>query len=350
MSGCQTMSSCEINTAMLTAPGPNEYLIIDNVYVLVDGSGSMLPNVKFDVAKKLTQSLAAAMPDGGYHAELLSFGGEWEHEWTHWGPRPFHREQFAAAAAALQWHQGSTPLARALEMIQPGTAHLRGDSAVIIISDGVADCAAACAMLDRIKAAHPGRLCVHTIHIGGSEEGHCVLECLSKHTGCGTLRHENDVASEAGMQQFVREVFFGPERDSDGDGVPDSRDKCPGTPRGARVDELGCWAIGGVYFDTDKATLRPEAAPLLDEAAAVLRNNPDLFVCVGGHTDSRGSEAYNQKLSERRARSVYDALVQRGANPLHLHPTGFGELRPRVPNTTRANLQLNRRVELNVIE
>ena len=90
--------------------------------------------------------------------------------------------------------------------------------------------------------------------------------------------------------------------DSDGDGVYDPADKCPGTPTGAVVDTRGCWVLGGVLFDTAKWTIKRQYYPILEEVVSVLKANPSLKVGIAGHTDSRASAEYNQKLSENRQR------------------------------------------------
>ncbi len=138
-------------------------------------------------------------------------------------------------------------------------------------------------------------------------------------------------------------------KDSDGDGVYDDADKCPGTPAQARVDRRGCWVLRGVLFDFDKATIKPEGRPVLDEVLVVLNNNPSMRVNIQGHTDSMGSDAWNQKLSERRAAAVLEALVSAGIEPARLTSKGFGEGMPAATNETKEGRALNRRVELTPI-
>ncbi len=148
--------------------------------------------------------------------------------------------------------------------------------------------------------------------------------------------------------------------DDDGDGVNNCNDKCPGSQAGQTIGPDGCPVpvsidLKGVNFDFDKATLRPDAVAILNEAIDILKRYPDLKVEVAGHTDSIGSDAYNQKLSERRAKTVYDYLTSNGVDAGRLvGPVGYGESRPIAPNTNpdgsdnpegRAQ---NRRTELNV--
>jgi len=102
-----------------------------------------------------------------------------------------------------------------------------------------------------------------------------------------------------------------------------------------------------VNFDFDKATLRPDAVAILSEATQILNRYPDLKVEVAGHTDSVGTDAYNQKLSERRAKTVYDYLTNNGVSASRLlGPVGYGESRPIDTNDTAEGRAKNRRTEL----
>ncbi len=143
--------------------------------------------------------------------------------------------------------------------------------------------------------------------------------------------------------------------DLDGDGVPNERDKCPNTRPGAVVDLDGCEveaviSLDGVYFDFDKATLRPEGIAVLNDASALLKTNERVVVEIAGHTDSVGSEQYNQGLSERRANTVRDYLVSQGITATRLTARGYGELQPVATNDTDEGRQLNRRVEMIVLD
>jgi len=146
-----------------------------------------------------------------------------------------------------------------------------------------------------------------------------------------------------------------PNPDLDGDGVPNERDKCPNTRPGAVVDLDGCEVeavieLEGVYFDFDKATIKPEGKAVLNEAAALLKKHERVVVEVAGHTDSVGSDAYNQGLSERRANSVKDYLTAQGVTATRLTAKGYGESQPVASNDTDAGRAENRRVELIVLD
>ena len=106
--------------------------------------------------------------------------------------------------------------------------------------------------------------------------------------------------------------------------------------------------LRGVNFDFDKSNIRPDAAVILDEAASMLSEHPSGNVTVAGHTDSIGTEVYNQGLSERRAKSVKDYLVGKGVEASRLSTVGYGESNPIASNSTKDGRALNRRVELNL--
>lgn len=167
-------------------------------------------------------------------------------------------------------------------------------------------------------------------------------------------------ASQDRTPEVIPAQVCGGNADSDGDGVTDCNDRCPGSLAGQAIGPDGCPVpltidLRGVNFDFDKATLRPDAVATLEQAVDILSNHPQMRVQVAGHTDSVGTDAYNQSLSDRRARAVYDYLTGHGIDASRLSgPTGYGESRPIAPNTNddgsdnpegRAR---NRRTELNI--
>ena len=147
------------------------------------------------------------------------------------------------------------------------------------------------------------------------------------------------------------------DKDGDGDGVNDCNDKCPTSQAGEAVDATGCKAkitidLKGVNFDFDKATLRPDAVGILNEAVEILKRYPELKVEVAGHTDLCGDDKRNQKLSQSRAEVVYKYLTDNGVDASRLSgPTGYGESRPMVQTeqtSPACRNESNRRTELNV--
>ena len=126
---------------------------------------------------------------------------------------------------------------------------------------------------------------------------------------------------------------------------------------GAKVTEkeIKIALSGDILFDFDKDTLRPDAFPTLQKVAEVLSNYPDAPILIEGHTDSKGKEKYNQSLSERRAKSVKQWLVENaGVDGGQIKTKGWGEAKPTVPNEKPDGSddpdgrQQNRRVEITI--
>jgi len=152
--------------------------------------------------------------------------------------------------------------------------------------------------------------------------------------------------------------------DSDGDTFRDDKDACPfekgkadpdptknGCPTSVRVTETEVIILQQVQFDTNKATIKKVSDTLLDEVSEVFREHPEILkIEVQGHTDTRGLPKSNQALSQARAESVKNALIQRGINPERLVPKGYGQDKPIGDNGTDAGRQMNRRVQFVIIE
>jgi OmpA-OmpF porin, OOP family len=146
--------------------------------------------------------------------------------------------------------------------------------------------------------------------------------------------------------------------DTDGDGVADYLDKCPNTPKGVKVDAQGCPAaekaritregtldFGIIYFDTSKSAIKPKSRPVLQEVIDYMNKNPEVKLEVQGHTDSIGSDVFNQKLSDDRANAVQKYLIGKGIAADRLKARGFGEARPAASNETKEGRAQNRRIE-----
>ena len=156
-------------------------------------------------------------------------------------------------------------------------------------------------------------------------------------------------------------------RDNDGDGVidfpsdkgctavddNDEKDVCKAPQPGERVSLSGCgtgdhMVLRGVNFNFDKATLTPDARTILDGVADELLAYPKINIEIAGHTDGKGSDSYNQRLSEDRAASVVAYLESRGIAAERLTSVGYGETQPVADNESDEGRELNRRVELKI--
>lgn len=158
-----------------------------------------------------------------------------------------------------------------------------------------------------------------------------------------------------------------PDPDNDKDGVPDVRDVCPLQPETVNgfEDDDGCPDVKTklvkvnrdlgkielkqrVFFATARSRIRSRSYPLLNEVTAVLKANPTMTVLIEGHTDSVGSNATNNRLSQRRADSVREYLIKKGIESKRLTAIGFGEEKPIDSNRTRWGRERNRRVEFTI--
>lgn len=108
--------------------------------------------------------------------------------------------------------------------------------------------------------------------------------------------------------------------------------------------------LKNIFFDTDKATLRPASTAELNRLILLMNENPTLKIELGGHTDSQGSDEHNKGLSERRAKAVVDYLVNAGISATRLKSAGYGESKPIATNDDEAGRQLNRRTEFTILE
>ncbi len=139
----------------------------------------------------------------------------------------------------------------------------------------------------------------------------------------------------------------GCEIDSDMDGVVDSLDRCPNTPKGNIVDEQGCSLKVdlNINFKTDSAVINNSYDSKIRKFADFMKAFPSVKADIKAYTDWVGSKKYNQKLSERRAASAVKALETYGIEASRLDAKGYGEMNPIAPNTTAEGRAQNRRVE-----
>ncbi|MCH9683272.1 MAG: OmpA family protein, partial [Deltaproteobacteria bacterium] len=152
--------------------------------------------------------------------------------------------------------------------------------------------------------------------------------------------------------------------DTDGDGILDPEDKCVTEPEtfNGFDDEDGCpdeipqevksftGVIEGIYFDTNKDTIKAQSRAKLDKAAEVLTKFPTVKLEISGHTDSRGKPAHNTDLSRRRAESVKLYLIEHGVDASRLQTRGAGPDEPIADNRKKSGRAKNRRIEFRVVD
>jgi OOP family OmpA-OmpF porin len=346
---------------------PDNYIKkVDTFVVVMDASQSMTEDYKgrskFDQAKQLIANMNQTIPPLDYRAGLVSFGTggcmDGKDARVLYGLTSYRRADFAAGLDSQKCASGVSPMSEGISASHGAlqTSAL-GRTALIVVSDfkeiyegGAIERAT------KLKEAMGDKLCIYPIVVG-QDRGKKFADEMAKFSGCGFAVNADDISSPNAMADYVTKVFLAPAPpkpapvaaapavlDSDGDGVPDSRDKCPNTPKGVKVNADGCWELKGVFFDVDKAVIKDPR--VLDEAVAIMKANPKITGEVHGHTDSTGSEAHNQRLSERRANAVRDYFIKQGIAADRIRAKGFGESNPIASNDTAEGRALNRRVEL----
>lgn len=322
-----------------------EWRIVDHVLVITDASGTMYYRQTFPEAKAITQSLVRAMPEAGvraknpgsYQAGLVGFGGT---ERAVAPLAPFDRAALSSVADDLDilgsvrfGKGGTTPLHAVLSEAQVALEGRKGTAALVIVSDGVADSPRGAERAARTLAeSYPDRLCIHTVQVGSDPAGAELLTRLARTTECGSARTADSVRDITAFQRFAHTVFAG---------------TAPALPPvGAAGPCEGIVRLRGIQFEFDRAEITPESRVVLDVAVEQLRACKDLAVDIVGHTDGVGTPAYNQGLSERRARSAQQYFTQSGIPAERLRTQGRGEEEPIAPNETSEGRAQNRRVEL----
>jgi OmpA-OmpF porin, OOP family len=336
---------------------------VDNFMVLFDSSSSMgntyKGHEKLAIAKAVAGSMNQTLPELNFSSGMRTFGHHSavtrEPTVLVYGLTRYSTAGLGSAIDGVTHAGGTTPLGSAIAGAHEDLQAVSGKTALIIITDGKDLLHNPQTEIEAMAADLGDRLCVYTIQIGDDPASAKSLEKLTTATGCGFASTADSLTSGSNMANFVEKVFLSPAPipvaepepfvDSDGDGVPDHLDKCPGTPKGATVDAEGCWIIGTIHFDFDEAEIMPDALPVLNEISDVMQKNPGLNMNINGFTDNIGTLEYNQRLSERRAEAAKKYLVDQGIDSNRFTINGFSYTMPVSSNETEEGRRMNRRVE-----
>jgi len=299
---------------------------VDSFDFLVDYSGSMmmkgaLDSPKIDVAKQAMTKVNNAIPDLGYKGGLHTFAPAGTvlpvDTWNAAGMN----EAISSLNDDLPIFGRLTPMGNGLSALAGEYAAMARPAAVIMVSDGennrgidpVAEAAA-------LYQSQPG-ICFHIISLADSAAGQAVLDQIAALNDCSVQVKATDLlASQEVTDKFVADVFY------------DS----------AMEEAI---VLRGVNFAFDSSALDGKATSILDEVAMILKDKPGVQVTLEGWTDSIGTDAYNRKLSQRRADAVKNYLVKQGVNPAELNAVGMGKSF-KYDNATEEGRYLNRRCEL----
>lgn len=341
---------------------------VNNFAVILDASPSTRRVVgertSFESSKAFLYRMNRTIPQMTLNSSLRSFGHWWASEETtlDYGPTRWERGSFQSALDGVAEGGGRSPVDQAFDLTSNDMGSMSGRTAVILVGDGEYRGFDGAGAAKRLKARYGNNACIYTVLTGRAEpEDIAMMKAISTAGQCGSFANASDLESPQAMAGWVESVFLTKSpakavaptpapapapKDSDRDGVYDKNDKCPDTPRGATVDGRGCWVLTGVTFDTSKWDIKSRYYPILDNVVSILKKNPSLRLEIEGHTDNRGSAAYNQPLSENRAKAVMEYFNARGIASNRLSARGYGFERPAATNDTAAGRAQNRRVEL----
>lgn len=334
--GVQTAASAEWMRVSPVVPAENEQIIRDQLIIIVDVTGSIGHLSRYRHEKELVQAFVDAMPNDTYLSGIDSFAGVSSREWVDLRLMTFNRDRMVDGAASIRPLGYCTPLSRSLYNQRLELRAKGGYGAILIFSDGKVrnpeEVLQACRDL---KVEHGDELCIFTVDVGSSERGARLLQQMAEVNGCGKYYDSATLTSAEAMQALARDIFMGPRV------VP---------PAPAPAPAAVVWNLHVINFPNDVSVVAPTYDAQLDEAALILKNNPNMALRLEGHTDYNASQEYNQKLSECRVNAVKAAFVMRGVDGARLETGAYGENRPTVPNNSPSNLHKNRRVEVLVIK
>ena len=319
---------------------------IDNFIILLDQSGSMFikdqgkTQAKAEMAKKVMTALNERIPELGYKGSLDVFAPDK----TLIGPTEYNREMFKATIEGLpetgRVFGNQTPLGDAILQLDGALSKTAGKTAVLIVSDGDKNVGSDAVQAARTIHEKYPNVCFHALSFSEDERGRATLKGISQLGDCVYIEASELSADPAAAGRLAKDIFYNTEvREVMKEVVP--VEAAAVIPEAIELDTI--------TFDFDKYELSPKAKMNLDENLQRLSNQPNLSIVIKGYTDATGPEAYNQKLSERRAQAVYDYFASRGVSGERMKTLGYGESHPVTDNSTAQGRALNRRAEISSV-
>jgi OmpA-OmpF porin, OOP family len=333
----------------LAAPGlaQTERIVpkAENFIFFMDHSGSMAMSApsgaeKIAEAKDVILAVNNDIPEMAFNAGVFTYA-----PYEQYVPvAPYSRPAVAQAVGGLkenyEIYGRLTPMGFGLQSLDSAVGGLPGRTAVIVVTDGESNLGPKpVPVMQDMYAKYGDNICFHIISFAESKKEKAMVDQLSMINPCTVSAVGADLMDDAKRAEFVRKVFY------DIEIIPAAPVVVPAPePKPAPVEEV--IVFRSVHFDFDKSNIKPEFAPVLKEAAEMIKARPGRTVVVEGHTCNIGPAVYNQGLSERRAASVRTFLVNEGVAAERLKTVGYGLTNPKYDNKTREGRSLNRRVEL----
>jgi OOP family OmpA-OmpF porin len=310
---------------------------VDSFVVILDNSSTMgedhQERPRIHTAQDLVATFNSAVPDLDFNAGLVTFGkssGNWfggSGASDVYGMTPFQSSDVAAALASLESADGTSPMSEGIEATTELLSSTTGPIAVILVSDFQwIDASAVTTAVDQLKSQHGNEVCLHTIKVGNNTTGDALISGITDIAGCDSAVGAGDISSAATMSTYVTETLMAPLQ--------------------YEKHTVSATAL----FDFNKAVLKEQGKAELHNLDERIKSQGISVgdIDVVGHTDSIGSETYNQELSVRRALAVKDFMVSEGIDAGIVDVVGKGKSDPVASNDTEEGRAQNRRVEIHV--
>jgi OOP family OmpA-OmpF porin len=315
---------------------------VDSFVVLLDTSGSMKNDdegrPKIYSAEDFVASFNNAVPPLDFKAGMVTYGKGstgtcigYGVATTIYGLAPYNATNFGNALGAIECAASTTPIAAAIDSTAGMLVEEMGPIAVIIVSDfNWNDPAAVEVAVANLKAQHGNNVCLHTVKVGDDTVGAEIISSITDVAGCDSAVRSGDFSSGAAISNYVVRTLLAPLD------IPLQYEKHV-------ISAL-------TLFDFNKTFLKEQGKAELLNLAALIRSQGASVgdIDVIGHTDSVGSDAYNQGLSVRRAAVVQNYLVRVGVDSGLIDVMGMGKRQPVASNETAEGRAKNRRVEVHV--
>jgi len=333
----------------------------DNLLILFDRTGSMADQYgfkrKLDIEKGLATQFNNTVPDvklGAGLRELGEYNDVFDTTTLDYGMSAYNRAALNNLIAKMSSPFGNTPLDKAIRAAGDDLKAVQGRSALVIFSDGMdMDIMFVTAAATALKNKYGDRICIYTVQIGNDAEGAKILESVVKAGVCGAAVKGDAVANDPAMTAFMEKIFLAakpPEPPKPVVKAPPPpvvvEKKAPAAAAPVVKKEAVVETIKlNILFDTNKAVIKPQYKGELKKVADFMTKYPDLNATIEGHTDNVGKDAYNKKLSQRRADAVMNSLVKEyKIDKSRLKAVGYGESKPIASNDTAKGKHENRRV------
>ncbi len=351
--GCATFRPVDLNPQIKSGQLVQK---TDNFVVLFDKSASMgelhgKPMVneatRLIHGKDATKNMIATIPEIKLNAGLRTF---WSEETALiYGMKSLVKEDYTKAINSIENVNRRTPMGKAITAAGNDLKLAKGNSAIIIVSDfsetpGVDDIRPATVMeaITKVNAEYGDKLCVYAIQIGYSPNGKELSEQIVQNVEGGYTVNADRLVKPAAMAAFVERVISGncsryrqlaaqpKEKVVIVATEPMVSEKVFDAMSDMKAEnKVVILAFEDVHFDFDKSTLKPEAQTILKRNIELLKDNPKAKIRIAGYTSAAGTMAYNQALSERRAKAVQEYLINEGiVTPDRLSTIGYGETDP----------------------